>query len=82
MIKLELGTTVTVELDGKETRFLIVPPGSDGKERLSLRAPLTHLLKPIAVGDTLTWQTSMPGSRKIHVKLVKVETSKERREVQ
>ena len=72
-MKLEPGMIVTVRLDGEELRFRIVATGGDGKERLSLKAPLVRLLGAMAVGDALTWQASVAGSEPMRVKLVKVE---------
>ena len=72
-MKLEPGMTVTVRLDDEELCFRIVATGGDGKERLSLKAPLARLLGAMAVGDALTWQASVAGSAPMRVKLVKVE---------
>ena len=75
-MKLKAGTMVTVKLDGEELHFLLVHTGGDGKERLSLKAPLAQLLDGMGVGNTCTWQASVPGSEEMRVELVKVEEAK------
>ena len=75
-MKLKAGTTATVKLDGKKYRFLLVHAGGDGKERLNLKAPLAQLLGAMAVGDTCTWQVSVPGGEEMQVELVKVEEAR------
>jgi transcription elongation GreA/GreB family factor len=69
--------TVTVKLNDEELQFLIVHAGGDGKERLSLKAPLARLLGGMAVGDTLTWRISVPDGELMRVELVKVEEATE-----
>lgn len=72
-MKLEAGTTATVKLNDEEYRFLLVHAGGDGKERLSLKAPLAKLLDGMAVGDMLTWRADVAGAEKMTVELVAVE---------
>jgi len=72
-MKLKAGTVVTVRLDGEELQFLIVATGGDGIEKLSLKAPLAQILGGMGIGDTLTWQASVPGAPTMKVKLVRVE---------
>lgn len=72
-MKLEAGTTVTVRLDDEELQFLLVHAGGDGKERLSLEAPLVRLLGGMGIGDTLTWQVQVAGGETMRVKLVAAE---------
>lgn len=72
-MKLKTGMIVTVKLDDEELQFLIVATGGDGKERLSLKAPLARLLGRMAVDDTLTWRAQVDGAEPMRVELVKVE---------
>ena len=67
------GMTVTVKLNDEELQFLIVHTGGDGKERLSLKAPLARLLGRMAIGDTLTWQAQVADAESMRVELVGVE---------
>jgi len=72
-MKLKAGMTVTVRLDDEELQFLIVYAGGDGKERLSLKAPLARLLGGMGVGDSLTWRAQVAGGETMRVKLMRVE---------
>ena len=72
-MKLKPGMTVTVKLDDEELQFRIVHTGGDGKERLSLKAPLARLLGAMTVGNTLTWRAQVAGGELMRVELVKVE---------
>ena len=74
-MKLKLGMTVTVKLDGEELRFLIVRTNDSGKERLSLKTPLARLLGGMAVGDTLTWRVRPTDDETLRVELMKVEVA-------
>ena len=72
-MKLKPGMTVTVKLDNEELRFLIVHAGGDGKERLSLKAPLARLMGGMTIGDWWWWRVEVPGGELLRVELVKVE---------
>ena len=76
-MKLKAGMIATVKLNDEEYQFLLVHTGGDGKERLSLKAPLARLLGGMAVGDTLTWQVQVAGGETMRVELVKVEEADE-----
>ena len=72
-MKLKPNMVVTVKLDDEELQFRIVPTGGDGKESLSLEAPLARLLGGMTIGDTLKWQPQVRGAEPMRVELVKVE---------
>ena len=73
-MKLKPGMTVTVKLNNdEELRFLIVHTGGDGKEKMSLEAPLARILGGLGIGDWLWWRVDVPGGELMRVELVKVE---------
>ena len=72
-MKLKPGMTVTVKLNDEKLQFLIVHAGGDGKERLSLKAPLARLLGAMAVGATLKWRAQVADAESMRVELVGVE---------
>ena len=74
-MKLKVGTTATVKLDDEEYQFLLVHTGGNGKERLSLKAPLARLLGRIAIGEAVKWLVEVPDGETMRVELVKMENS-------
>jgi len=70
--KLKAGMTVIVKIDNMEYSFLLVHIGGDGKERLSLEAPLARLLGGMAVGDWAWWRADVPDGELMRVELVEV----------
>jgi len=72
-MKLKLGMIVTVKLNNEELQLRVVATGGDGKECLSLKAPLVRLLSAMAIGDTLTWQAPVAGAEPMKVELARVE---------
>lgn len=75
-MKLKPGMAVTVKLNDEEYQFLLVHTDGNGKNRLSLKAPLARVLGGMGIGDILTWQVQAVDGETVRVELVKVEEAK------